>query len=363
MCRNDVTWNEAMQESLTPRVSNDERVFPQWHWCEHQISTGQHFPRFSPETQRQRIIEHVAAHIPHCLSELFHWLQTVRNSNKLKPHTFIWRFVSINRGSAAGVNQTRSAQRSTAQRSRHDTYNHLKGASPSQQQGTSHDPPYSNITSAAFTTLLNHCLFQDTFLMLFCLDLQLRKPIVEKMGRDGLIGSSSVFWLQSSWFPAGESRNPGDDAHNSSSHAVNQGFSRCVREIQRWDEDTEPEKTEALPEAADIMWSEQEGKCGASAEPLRPEHLQQRDEGQQERHLEALGDLTATSSSYWTSTLDSVDCVVSASLLEKNCFMSSSLEEIFALQSALMIRSSMKTQEFLTGTYTDVYIRQHWLLH
>ncbi|KAL1265060.1 hypothetical protein QQF64_003087 [Cirrhinus molitorella] len=57
------------------------------------------------------IIEHVAAHIPHCLFELFHWLQTVRNSNKLKPHTFIWRFGSINRGAAASANQTHSEQR------------------------------------------------------------------------------------------------------------------------------------------------------------------------------------------------------------------------------------------------------------
>ncbi|ROI15562.1 Transcription factor HES-5 [Anabarilius grahami] len=56
-------------------------------------------------------MEHVAAHIPHCLFELFHWLQSVRNSNKLKPHTFIWRFGSINRGAAASANQTRSEQR------------------------------------------------------------------------------------------------------------------------------------------------------------------------------------------------------------------------------------------------------------
>ncbi|KAK2874804.1 hypothetical protein Q8A67_021957 [Cirrhinus molitorella] len=56
-------------------------------------------------------IEHVAAHIPHCLFELVHWLWTVRNSNKLKPHTFIWRFGSINRGAAASANQTHSEQR------------------------------------------------------------------------------------------------------------------------------------------------------------------------------------------------------------------------------------------------------------
>ncbi len=39
--------------------------------------------------------------------------------------------------------------------------------------------------------------------------------------------------------------------------------------------------------------------------------------------------------------------------------MSSSLEEIFVLLSALMIQSSMKTscQEFQMGTFTDVYIR------
>ncbi len=45
----------------------------------------------------------------------------------------------------------------------------------------------------------------------------------------------------------------------------------------------EMKTAEVLPEAADIMWSEQEGKC-----PAGPEHLQKRDECQQQLHLEDL---------------------------------------------------------------------------
>ncbi|KAL6464920.1 hypothetical protein MHYP_G00272370 [Metynnis hypsauchen] len=50
-------------------------------------------------------------HAPHCLIKLYHWLQTVRTSNKPKTHTFIWRFGSINRGDSASVDQTHSTQR------------------------------------------------------------------------------------------------------------------------------------------------------------------------------------------------------------------------------------------------------------
>lgn len=37
------------------------------------------------------------AGISQCPSQLSHWLQAVRNSNKPKTHTFILRFRSINR--------------------------------------------------------------------------------------------------------------------------------------------------------------------------------------------------------------------------------------------------------------------------
>ncbi|XP_016373833.1 uncharacterized protein LOC107712947 [Sinocyclocheilus rhinocerous] len=98
------------------------------------------------------IIEHVAAHIPHCLFELFHWLQTVRNSNKLKPHTFIWRFGSINRGAAASANQTHSEQRDLQHR----------------------DPDMTPTIISKELLPLNN---------------KLRKPMVEKMCRDRINSS------------------------------------------------------------------------------------------------------------------------------------------------------------------------------
>ncbi|KAL1265062.1 hypothetical protein QQF64_003089 [Cirrhinus molitorella] len=90
---------------------------------------------------------------------------------------------------------------SSLQRSRHDTYNHLKGASPSQQQAVKAN------------------------------------------------GSSSVFWLQSS---SSSSLIPSwrKQIFLHCSHAVNQGFSRCVAEIKQF---LSKDEMKTLPESADIM--------------------------------------------------------------------------------------------------------------
>ncbi len=105
----------------------------------------------------------MAAHIPHCLFELFHWLQTVRNSNKLKPHTFIWRSGSINRGAAASANQTHSEQRDLQHRDPDMTPTIIsKEHLPLNNKVHSH-PTYSSITAAAFMALLIIGLFEGHF--------------------------------------------------------------------------------------------------------------------------------------------------------------------------------------------------------
>ncbi|KAK2821560.1 hypothetical protein Q7C36_020903 [Tachysurus vachellii] len=158
-------------------------------------------------------------YIPHCVSKLSHWLQTVRNSNKPKTHTFIWRFGSINRGDAASTNQTRSTQRDL------------------QHRDTAMAP---TVTSAL--NISNEQL---------PLNNKLRKPMVEKMRRDRI--NSSIEQLKS--LLAAEFLNQQPDskldkgdilemtvsflrrqqkqqpAFSSSSAAVNQGFSRCVHDI------------------------------------------------------------------------------------------------------------------------------------
>ncbi|XP_016359636.1 uncharacterized protein LOC107701977 [Sinocyclocheilus anshuiensis] len=125
---------------------------------------------------------------------LFHWLQIVRNSNKLKPHTFIWRFGSINRGAAVSANQTHSEQRDLQ-----------------------HSDPDMTPTIISKEQLpLNN---------------KLRKPRVEKMRRDRI--NSSIEQLKCLLAPEFLKQQPDTNSTscNTSSHAVNQGFSRCVREI------------------------------------------------------------------------------------------------------------------------------------
>ncbi len=111
-----------------------------------------------PENAAVCFIEHVAAHIPHCLFELFHWLQTVRNSNKLKPHTFIWRFGSINRGAAASANQTQSEQRDLQHRDPDMTPTIISKEHLPLNNKVHSPPTYSSITAAALTAFLNHWL-------------------------------------------------------------------------------------------------------------------------------------------------------------------------------------------------------------
>ncbi len=105
-----------------------------------------------------RFIEHVVAHIPHCLFELFLWLQTVRNSNKLKPHTFIWRFGSINRGAAASSNQTHSEQRDLQHRDPDMTPTIISKEHLPLNNKVHSQPTYSSITAATFTALLKYQL-------------------------------------------------------------------------------------------------------------------------------------------------------------------------------------------------------------
>ncbi|XP_058229776.1 transcription factor HES-5-like [Hemibagrus wyckioides] len=159
-------------------------------------------------------------YIPHCVSKLSHWLQTVRTSNKPKTHTFIWRFGSINRGAAASTNQTHSTQRDL------------------QHRDTAMAP---TITSAL--NISNEHL---------PLNNKLRKPMVEKMRRDRI--NSSIEQLKSLLAPEFLNQQPDSKlekadilemtvsflrqkqqqqqpAFSSSSTAVNQGFSRCVHDI------------------------------------------------------------------------------------------------------------------------------------
>lgn len=140
-------WACALSVSLIPTSGSRSR--------------GHHFPRFtqrsvshspSPPTPPPvplrrdhcppaiRTLSMWQLHIPHCPPKLTHWLQTVRNSNKPKTHTFICRFGTIYRRDEASRDQILSTQTSTAQRSSHGTYNHfsndlLQGAPDSDKQG------------------------------------------------------------------------------------------------------------------------------------------------------------------------------------------------------------------------------------
>ncbi|KAM9443484.1 transcription factor HES-5-like [Clarias gariepinus] len=159
-------------------------------------------------------------YIPHCVSKLSHWLQTVRNSNKPKTHAFIWRFGSINRGDAARTNHT------------HSTLREL------QHRDTAMAP---TITSAL--TISNEHL---------PLNNKMRKPKVKKMCRDRI--NSSIEQLKSLLAPEflnqqtdsklekaeiqemtvsflRQKQQQQQSALFSSSTAVNQGFSRCVHDV------------------------------------------------------------------------------------------------------------------------------------
>ncbi|KAK2821555.1 hypothetical protein Q7C36_020898 [Tachysurus vachellii] len=139
---------------------------------------------------------------PHCVSKLSHWLQTVRNSNKPKTHTFIWRFGSINRGDAASTNQTHSTQRDL------------------QHRDTAMAPTITSAMNISYEQLplIN----------------KLRKPMVEKMHRDRI--NSSIEQLKSLLAPEFLNQQPDSkldkgDILEMTVTAVNQGFSRCVHDI------------------------------------------------------------------------------------------------------------------------------------
>ncbi|XP_060714382.1 transcription factor HES-5-like [Tachysurus vachellii] len=143
-------------------------------------------------------------YIPHCVSKLSHLLQTVRNSNKPKTHTFIWRFGSINRGDAASTNQTHSTQRDL------------------QHRDTAMAP---TITSAL--NISNEKL---------PLNNKLRKPMVEKMRRDRInqqpdskLEKGDIVEMTVSFLRCEQQQQ--QPAFFSSSAVANQGFSRCVRNV------------------------------------------------------------------------------------------------------------------------------------
>ncbi|KAK2821554.1 hypothetical protein Q7C36_020897 [Tachysurus vachellii] len=143
-------------------------------------------------------------YIPHCVSKLSHLLQTVRNSNKPKTHTFIWRFGSINRGDAASTNQTHSTQRDL------------------QHRDTAMAP---TITSAM--NISNEQL---------PLNNKLRKPMVEKMRRDRInqqpdskLEKGDIVEMTVSFLRCEQQQQ--QPAFFSSSAVANQGFSRCVHDI------------------------------------------------------------------------------------------------------------------------------------
>ncbi|KAF5899193.1 transcription factor HES-5-like, partial [Clarias magur] len=182
-------------------------------------SVAPHPSTCSPETwtlsSAKRPLSMWQPYIPHCVSKLSHWLQTVRNSNKPKTHTFIWRFESINRGDTASTNHTHSTQRELQHR---DTA----------------------ITSSL--TISNEHL---------PLNNKMRKPMVEKMRRDCI--NSSIEHLKSLLAPEFLNQQPDSklekadilemavsflrqqqqqqSAFSTSSAAVEQDFFRCVHDV------------------------------------------------------------------------------------------------------------------------------------
>ncbi len=84
------------------------------------------------------------------------WLaETVRNSSQTKTHTFIWRCGTINRRDETSRDQTLATETSTAQRSRHGTYNHW---SNDQFSGASHSEPQGKLKIQDVLLLIEHSL-------------------------------------------------------------------------------------------------------------------------------------------------------------------------------------------------------------
>ncbi|CDQ99377.1 unnamed protein product [Oncorhynchus mykiss] len=91
-------------------------------------------------------------HIPHCPPKLTHWLQTVRNSNKLKTHTFICRLLTIYRRDEGIRHQI------------HSTWRPLQ---------------HRDLTMAP--TITSAIIYSNEHLTLTN---KIRKPVVEKLHRD-----------------------------------------------------------------------------------------------------------------------------------------------------------------------------------
>ncbi|XP_058265764.1 transcription factor HES-5-like [Hemibagrus wyckioides] len=164
--------------------------------------------------------EHVVSPLVFSLTQVPHWLQTVRTSSKPRTHTFIWRLESINRGESE--RELRTAQIFSSQRAN--------------RRNTAMAP---TITASIINS--NHLL---------PLTNKMRKPLVEKMRRERI--NSSIEKLKS--LLGGEFLKQQPDSRqekadilemtvyflrqqqqqshkkSSCSTAADEGYSRCVQE-------------------------------------------------------------------------------------------------------------------------------------
>ncbi len=194
------------------------------------------------------------------LSQQALWLaETVRKCSQTKTHTFIWRCGTINRRDAASRDQILSTETSTAHRSSHGTYNHcsndqFSGAADSEPQGKlklQEDWNAVNDTLSLFTLTLYSRI--SCWLTLFS-SVQLRKPLVEKLRRERI--NSSIEQLKSLLGPQFLKQQPDSKLEKADilemtvcvlrrlqqqqqcpavdSAAVDQGYSRCVQEVEHF---------------------------------------------------------------------------------------------------------------------------------
>ncbi len=108
------------------------------------------------------------------------------------------------------------------------------------------------------------------------------------------------------------------------------------------------------------MWSEQEGKC-----PAGPEHLQKRDECQQERHLEALVETYSNQQHMLNFYIRLLR--IQFLFWRKKVFAEFQFGIDIILLSALMIQSSMKSSRWehlltsiLDNTDFKIYLHELW---
>ena len=176
---------------------------------------GHHFPRFtqssvclspSPPQSRWDLTIALISIKPsggwhHLLCHQAFWLaETVRKCSQTQTHTFIWRCGTINRRDEASRDQILSTETSTAQRSRHGTYNHcsndqLSGASHSDPQGKFKIQEDFNIVIQMLSLFMSNLNSRIRLLITFFFLLQLRKPLVEKLRRERI--NSSIEQIKS----------------------------------------------------------------------------------------------------------------------------------------------------------------------